>query len=71
MNVYGDSATATAFRAAFKKAGKRLDMGKSCVRFRSLDDLSLDAIGQAIAGTPLKAFIALYERARRQVARRV
>jgi hypothetical protein len=36
-------------------------MGKSCVRFRSLDDLALDAIAQAIAGTPLKAFVARHE----------
>ena len=38
-------------REGFKKAGKKLDMGKSCVRFRKLDDLPLDVIGKAIGST--------------------
>jgi uncharacterized protein YdhG (YjbR/CyaY superfamily) len=66
MNVYGDTPTAKAFRDAFKKAGKKLDMGKSCVRFRAADDLALDALGQAIAATPVADFIAIYERARKK-----
>ena len=60
MGIYGDSAKAKAFKAAFVKAGKKLDMGKSCVRFRTLDELPLDAIGKAIAATPMKAYIAAY-----------
>lgn len=59
--VYGDPVKTKALKEAFKKAGKKIDMGKSCVRFRSLDNLPLDAIGQAIAGTPVDAFIARYE----------
>jgi hypothetical protein len=51
-------------RAAFKAAGKKLDMGKSCVRFGSLDDLELEAIAKAIASTPPKRYIELYEAAR-------
>src|SRR4051812_32764790 len=35
MSVYGDQALNTWFQAAYKAAGKRLDMGKSCVRFKS------------------------------------
>ena len=66
MNVYGDAAEARAFKAAFKKAGKKLDMGKSCVRFKTADDLALDAVGHAIAATPVKAFIERYERARKK-----
>ena len=66
MNVYGDAAEAKAFKAAFKKAGKKLDMGKSCVRFRTADDLALDAVGNAIAATPVEAFIARHERAKRK-----
>ena len=62
MTVYGDAAETRAFKAAFKKAGKKLDMGKSCVRFKTADDLALDAIGNAIAAVPVKAFIARYER---------
>lgn len=66
MNVYGDTATAKAFRDGFRKAGKKLDMGKSCVRFRTADDLPLDVIGRTIAGTPLNAFLAMYEKAKKR-----
>jgi Domain of unknown function (DU1801) len=52
------------FREEFRKAGKKLDMGKSCVRFRKLDDLPLDLIGQVIARTSLEKYIAFYEASR-------
>ena len=58
MTVYGDPATAKWFRSAFVAAGKKLDLGKSCVRFKKLDDLPLDVIGQLIARTPVATFIA-------------
>ena len=41
-------------------------MGKSCVRFKRLDDLDLGAIGRAIAGTPVDEFIARYEAGRKK-----
>jgi len=66
MNVYGDAPTAKAFREGFKKAGKKLDMGKSCVRFKTADDLPLDVIGKTIAATPLKAFVEKYEKTRKK-----
>lgn len=53
----------------FVRAGKKLDMGKSCVRFKSLDDLPLPAIGELIARTTPERFIAQYE-ASRAVPRR-
>ena len=49
------------FREAWAKTGKKLDMGKACVRFKKLDDLPLQVIGQAIRRLPAKAFIRLYE----------
>lgn len=64
MNVYGDTATERWFRARYRVSGKKLDMGKACVRFRHADDLPLDLIGDAIARTGVKDFIAAYERAR-------
>jgi hypothetical protein len=42
-------------------------MGKSCVRFRRLDDLPLDVVGEAIARTPVDDFLAAYERSRATV----
>ena len=62
----GDERQAEQLRAAFAKAGKKLDMGKSCVRFRKTDDLPLDAIGEIVAATPPDAFIAQYEKARQR-----
>ena len=58
--VYGDPDTERWFRERFAASGKRLDMGKSCVRFRRLEDLPLDVIGEAIARVPLEQYVARY-----------
>ena len=65
MGVYGDPAREEELREAFAKAGKRLDMGKSCVRFKRVDDLPLDALGGIIGGVPPERLIARHEAARR------
>jgi hypothetical protein len=67
MNAYACPAVKRDIVAGFKAAGKRLDMGKSCIRFRSLDDLPLDVIARAVAATPLKDFVAVM---RKGLARR-
>ena len=64
MGIYGDSAEDSWFRTRWESAGKRLDMGKSCVRFRRLEDVPLDVVGEAIARTSADDFIAAYERSR-------
>lgn len=64
MGVYQDEEQAAALKDAFRAAGKKLDMGKSCLRFRSLDDLPTEAIGQLIARTSVDTFIARYEASR-------
>ena len=63
-NVYGDRDTEAWFRERYAASGKKLDMGKSCVRFKRLDDLPLDVIGETIARVDLDAFLAHYEEAR-------
>jgi len=63
--VYQDARQEKWFREEFERAGKKLDMGKSCVRFRSLDDLPLDLIGKVVASTPPEKLIAAYESSRR------
>ncbi len=47
----------TAFEAAYRETGKRLDLGKSCVRFRKVEDLPLDIIGRTIASLPMADFV--------------
>jgi len=64
MGVYGDGEQARRFKEEFKRAGKKLDMGKSCVRFRTADDLALDAVGEVIAGTTPEQYIAIHEKSR-------
>jgi len=69
MSVYSDSAEERALRAAFAKAGKKLDMGKCCVRFKKLADLEMEALGRSIAANPPERLIELYEESRRRTAR--
>jgi uncharacterized protein YdhG (YjbR/CyaY superfamily) len=62
--VYASDAEREAFEEEYRSTGKRLDMGKSCVRFRKLDDLPLDVIGRAIAACDVESLIELVETAR-------
>jgi hypothetical protein len=62
--VYGDPATERWFRERWAQTGKKLDMGKSCVRFKRLDDLPLDLIAETIARVPVDAYLARYEAVR-------
>ena len=64
MSVYANDASKRAFAEGFKKAGKKLDMGKSCVHFQSADDLPLDLIATTIAAVPMEKWIEIYEQSR-------
>ena len=61
MSVYADEALSSWFTDAYRASGKRLDMGKSCVRFRTLDDLPLDLVGEAIGKVTLEEFVERYQ----------
>ncbi|HVG22577.1 MAG TPA: DUF1801 domain-containing protein, partial [Thermoanaerobaculia bacterium] len=52
MGAYMSPKQTAALQEGFAREGKKLDMGKSCVRFKSVGDLSLDTIGEVIASTP-------------------
>jgi len=47
---------------AFRKAGKRLDMGKCCLHFKKLDDLELTSVAKVIAMSTPKEYLAYYKR---------
>jgi hypothetical protein len=66
MNAYANEALARALREGFKAAGKKLDMGKACVRFKAADDLALDAIALVVASTPMERYIAAAKAVRRK-----
>ncbi len=64
MGVYADPEAREWFERAYAERGKKLDMGKSCLRFKRLDDLPLDVIGTLLARTPVDEFLRLYEASR-------
>jgi hypothetical protein len=54
--VYASAERTGRLREAFAAAGKKLDMGKSCIRFKDADDLPLDAIAREIGSTTPEQF---------------
>jgi hypothetical protein len=69
MCAYQDSTQERLLKAGFERAGKRLDMGKSCIRFRRVEDLPLDIIARVVGSTTPEQFIAVYERVRKPSSR--
>jgi hypothetical protein len=66
MSAYGHKPHLKELQDAFKKAGKKLDMGKSCIRFRSADELDLPVIGRLINSITPRKWVEVYENARRR-----
>jgi len=62
MCVHQDAKLRKQLEDDFAKAGKKLDMGKSCIRFKRLDDVPLPAIGRAIRAVTPARYIAAYEK---------
>jgi len=61
MCVYGDPKLSAEFQKAWKATGKKLDMGKACIRFKSLHDVPLDVVGAVIAKVSVADYIKRYE----------
>jgi uncharacterized protein DUF1801 len=60
-----DTALVKWFKDAWAKSGKKkLDMGKACIRFKKLDDIPLDVIGEAIRRVPARVYVDQYVKAR-------
>jgi hypothetical protein len=60
MCIYMDKSEEE-FRKAWLKTGKKLDMGKSCIRFKKLEDVALDVIADVIRNITVKGFVARYQ----------
>jgi hypothetical protein len=66
LAAYGDPRQKRKLVEGFKKAGKKLDMGKSCIHFRTVEDLPLDLIAEVVAAVPVEKYIQIYEDSRRR-----
>jgi hypothetical protein len=65
MTVYGHKDREAKFKAAYKAVGKKLDMGKACLRFKTMDDLVIPAVRDAIKSAPMKKYVAEYRAIRK------
>lgn len=62
MFLYGSDAERADFEGRWAKTGKKLDMGKSCIRFKKAEDLALDVIATFFDRVTAKKYIESYER---------
>jgi hypothetical protein len=69
MSAYGDPRQMKWMADQFKERGKKLDMGKSCLRFKSLDDIPLDVVSEVIASTPIEDYVSRYKAIRKKTAK--
>ena len=63
MGCYADPKERKKLEDAFRRSGKKMDMGKSCLHFKTADDLPLDVIGETIASLPPERMIEITEAA--------
>ncbi len=64
MGLYTDGPELGWFQKQYADRGMKLDMGKSCVRFKKAEDLPLDVLGEVIAMIPVEDYLARYAAAR-------
>jgi hypothetical protein len=65
LTAYGSKDQYAWLRDQFKKAGKKFDMGKSCLHFKSYDDLVPDAVGKVIGTLTPDQYVKVYQESRR------
>ena len=58
MSVFQDPADYQELMEAFARMGVKPDMGKSCIRFKKLDQIPLEKIARLIAKTSVQDFVA-------------
>ena len=66
MGLYTDGPELEWFRQQYAERGMQLDMGKSCVRFKGLEEVPLDVLGEVIAMIPVDEFVARARTSRRK-----
>jgi len=66
MGPYSNPDDRKEFESAYEKSGKKLDMGKACLRFKGTDSLPLDLIAKSIKKYSVKKMIEQYEASRKK-----
>jgi hypothetical protein len=66
MPVYGNMALARRIEEGFRSAGKKLHMGKACIRFKTSNDLALDVVGEVVEAIPVDGWIEIAKSAKRR-----
>ncbi|MEM9825375.1 MAG: DUF1801 domain-containing protein [Planctomycetota bacterium] len=61
MSLYMNPETLKQFQADWKATGKKLDMGKSCIRFKKLEDFAMDVVADYLDTITVDDYIATYE----------
>jgi hypothetical protein len=61
MCVYGNADLESWFRQEWAKTGKKLDMGKACLRFKKVEDLAFDVLAELFRKVTVEKYIAGYE----------
>ncbi|MEZ6036486.1 MAG: DUF1801 domain-containing protein [Planctomycetota bacterium] len=61
MGLYIDVDDGRWFEKAWKATGKKLDIGKSCVRFKRVDDVPLEVLAEALRRMPSRRYVAAYQ----------
>jgi hypothetical protein len=69
MCIYGSGDELSRFQREWAKTGKKLNMGKACVRFKKVEDVALDVIGETIKRVPAKKYIAWCESYKSKMSR--
>lgn len=61
MAVYASTELTAWFKSELARCGKKVDMGKSCVRFKKLADVPLALITETVARVSVDDWVAQYE----------
>ncbi len=63
MFLYGNEQEEAWFRERWRQSGQRLDMGKACVRFRSIEQVPLDVVAAVFRRSTIRRYLTAVEKA--------
>lgn len=66
LSIYASKKLTSEFNRRWLRSGKKLDMGKSCIRFKTLDAADTETIAWAVGLLNPEEFTQMYQKARSQ-----